>query len=87
MAPAAPKPLEVDLYIPDAAPGRRVTLTLDGRKVADQTYSAPGSHTLRTEPLSVAGAQTTLEITIDRSFSPPGDRRELGMTLASVGFR
>ena len=81
-SPAAPTPLVVRLYIPDSAPARTITLTLDGATVATQTFPAPGTYTIRTPPLS----GSVLTITADQSFSVPTDHRELGIILSGAGF-
>ena len=86
-SPPAAAPLMVSFTIPESAPARRVTLLLDGREVAAQTYSAPGAYTLESPLVRGAGAEALLEIRIDRSFSAPPDRRELGIVLTAVGFR
>ncbi len=61
-------------------------LLLDGREVASQTYSEPGSHTLESPPVQPAGATATVEIDVDRTFFAPGDARALGLVLTAVGF-
>jgi len=78
--------LWVSLYIPDQAPARRVSLALDGATVAEQTFPAPGSYVLASNPLRPAGPTATVAITVDRTFSVPGDHRRLGIILAEVGF-
>jgi hypothetical protein len=86
-SPASALPLRVEFGIPDNAPGRRLTLRLDGREVASELYRGPGGYTLTTPPLHPAGASTTVQIEVDRAFSVAGDRRELGIVLTAVGFR
>ena len=85
-APPGPAPLRVALYIPDQAPARRVTVTVDGQAVAEQTYPAPGSYTLVSAPMTVAGASATVVVSVDKTFAVPGDHRRLGMILSEVGF-
>ena len=85
-APASPLPLRATFTIPPQARARRVTLLLDGRQVASQTYAAPGTYTLESPPVRAAGAVAMVEIAIDQTFFAPGDSRELGMVLTSVGF-
>ena len=81
--PAVPKKLRAEFYLPPNAKARQVTLLLDGREVATQTYPGPGAYTLTTaEPLQGA----TVEIRVDRTFTAQGDKRELGMVLIGVGF-
>ncbi len=86
-APTEAMPLDAVFAIPDAAPARHVDLLLDGRVVASQTYSAPGSYTLRSPPQSPAGATATVTLQLDRTFSVPGDHRELGVVVSGIGFR
>jgi hypothetical protein len=86
-SPAAALPLRVDFSIPANAPARRVTLRLDGREVASETYPAPGQYTLATPALQPAARSAAVQIEVDRAFSVPGDRRELGIVLTAVGFR
>jgi hypothetical protein len=84
--PAAAAAVEVKIYLPDQAPGRRVTVALDGRTVLDQTLAATGSHTLKTEPYAAPGEDVQLTVTIDQTFQAPGDNRRLGLILAGAGF-
>ncbi len=86
-SPAAPTPLRVEFTIPDNAPARKLTVRLDGREVASQTYSAPGTYTLESAPVRAAAPTATVEIEIDRTFTAPPDARELGIVLTGVGFQ
>jgi hypothetical protein len=86
-SPAQPLPIEAVFTIPDRAPARHVELLLDGRVAASETYGGPGAYTLRSPPQSPAGETATVTLTVDRTFSAPGDRRELGVVVAGMGFR
>jgi hypothetical protein len=86
-SPAAATPLSLLFRIPEHAPARRVTLLLDGRPVASETYAAPGAYTLQSGPLLPARAEVLVQIEVDRTFSAPPDVRELGIVLLGVGFR
>jgi hypothetical protein len=85
-SPAAALPLRATFTIPSQARARRVTLLLDGREVASQTYPTPGTYTLESPPVRAAGAVAMVEIAIDQTFFAPPDSRELGMVLTGVGF-
>jgi hypothetical protein len=85
--PDQPKPVTVQFTIPDASPARQVTITLNDQTVATQTYAAPGTYTLTSPPLGPDGDSATLTITVDKSFSVPGDSRQLAIILTRVGFR
>ena len=82
-SPAVPRKLRAEFYLPPNARARQVTLLLDGREVASQTYPGPGAYSLTSaEPLQ----GTTVEIRVDRTFTAPPDKRALGMVLIGVGF-
>ncbi|HUQ91795.1 MAG TPA: glycosyltransferase family 39 protein [Bryobacteraceae bacterium] len=85
--PPSDAPLEIELHLPEAAPARRITLTVDGAPIADRTFAAAGTYKLRTAPIRVAEDSATVTIEVDKTFQSPGDQRELGVILVSVGFR
>ena len=85
--PSQPTPLSVYFTIPDASPVRQLTLALDDRMIASQTYPGPGAYTLSTPPVKPEGDSASLTITADKSFSVPGDSRELSVILTEAGFR
>ena len=82
-SPAEARPLRVILYTPNP---RRVEVALDGRQVAGQTIDKPGIYTLEAPAQRSAGAVATVTITVDKTVTVPGDRRELGVVLMGVGF-
>jgi 4-amino-4-deoxy-L-arabinose transferase-like glycosyltransferase len=86
-SPAGPLPVEAAFNIPGVAPARRVQLLLDGREIASQAYSGPGSYMLKSPPEAPAGPTAAVTLTVDRTFFVPGDHRELGMVVSAIGFR
>jgi len=84
--PAGTAPLAAEIYIPDSAPGRTVVMRLNGVEVARKTFAGPDSYRLESGPVSAAGDSATVELSIDRDFSAPGDNRKLGFILTGVGF-
>jgi hypothetical protein len=86
-SPAVAAPVEVKLYLPDQAPGRRIQITLDGHSIHEQTLAAPGSYTLTTAQQTPTSGDSQLIIEIDKTFQVPNDHRRLGFILASAGFR
>ena len=86
-SPAQAEPVEVQFYIPPTAPARQVRVSVDGKQIAEQAYEGPGSYTLTTDPLMPAGPSATITITVDKTFSVPGDHRVLGMILIEAGFK
>jgi hypothetical protein len=86
-SPAAPTPLRVEFTIHELAPARRITLLVDGVKVAEHTYSAPGNYTLEAPSMQPAKPAAMLTILADKTFFVSGDHRELGLVLYAAGFR
>jgi hypothetical protein len=85
--PDQPTQVTVRFTIPDASPARQITIALNDHPVASQTYSAPGVYALSSPTSKPAGDSAKLTITVDKSFSVPGDSRQLGIILTGVGFR
>lgn len=85
--PPEPTPLRAAIVIPDMAPGRTVTLTLDGVEVLKRTFDKPDTYTLKTEPLRTKGDTAVVTLSIDKDFSVRGDNRKLGLILTGIGFR
>jgi hypothetical protein len=82
-----PKTLRASIYVPDQAPARRVTLLLDGKAVASQTFDGPGVHTIETtSPVRGSDAAAVVAVEVDKSFFAPPDQRELGVVLTGLGF-
>lgn len=81
--PTSPKPVQVQLYLPDMAPARSVSILLDGTQLQKASLPGPGMHTVTTPP----ARGSTLTIELDRTFSVPGDSRELGAIVTGAGFR
>jgi hypothetical protein len=85
--PEAPAPVEILFHIPEQAPARQVLVSVDGTPVAERGYSAPGTYTLVSSPIAGSAESVTVTITIDETFSVPGDHRRLGIILSAVGFQ
>jgi len=85
--PAQLTPVAVHFTIPDASPARQVTIALNDHTVASQTYAAPGTYSLASPPVKPEGDTAKLTVTVDKSFSVPGDTRQLAIILTEVGFR
>lgn len=86
-SPATSTPIHVSLFVPDQSPARRVTLLLDGEEVASKAVTPGGVHAIDTAPRLPAKPASTLTIAVDKTFSVPGDRRELGVVLVEAGYQ
>lgn len=85
--PKQPASVTVRFTIPAASPARQVAIALNDHTVASQTYAAPGTYSLSSPPIEPAGDTAKLSITVDKTFSVPGDNRQLGIILTEAGFR
>jgi hypothetical protein len=85
-SPAEPAPAAADIYIPDMATGRTVTLEVDGKEVARQAVEPGRTYRLASAAFRPANAVATLTLTIDKEFKAPGDDRRLGMIVTAAGF-
>lgn len=77
---------EVVFFIPSNAPARHLQLLVDGQLVADETFSGPGPYKLAV-PLNFSSPTATVTIAVDKTFTAPGDRRNLGVVITGIGFR
>ena len=84
--PSEPRKLKLAFYLPKAFPARRVALKLDGHEIAAQTYGEEGAYTLESAPVHPESATATVEISVTPTFRAPGDARDLGAVVTSIGF-
>jgi len=85
--PAGTAVLSVHLYIPDASPARTVEVLVNQKRAAQATYEKPGTYVFSTPPIQLEGDVATVEINVDKTFSPPGDQRQLGIILTEVALQ
>ncbi|HEV8415504.1 MAG TPA: glycosyltransferase family 39 protein [Bryobacteraceae bacterium] len=78
--------VEVVIYIPQQAPARHVQLLVDGTLVAEDTFNGPGAYKL-SAPFQTSNPTATVTVTVDKTFTAPGDRRNLGVVITGIGFR
>ncbi len=76
--------VSVQFAIPESALARTVSLDVNGQRVASQTFAGPGRYVLSSGPLKLEGDAATVSITVDKTFSVPGDPRQLGVILVEV---
>lgn len=74
-------PLEVSLFVPDTAPASEIRVSVDGKELL-RTALKKGSQTITTP--AVRGRNVAIQV--DRTFRAPGDGRDLGVVLLSLGF-
>ena len=86
-SPAVASPLRISFFVPGGAPARRMSAYVDGKLVAETSFTGSGSHELVSPPVMPEGSTATLAVEVDRTFRPPNDRRELGVILVEAGFQ
>ena len=79
-------PLRADFTIHSQSLARNVRLLVDGRTIAEQTFSGPGVYSL-SAPVSGESASVTVTLAVDKTFSVPGDGRQLGVLVQGIGFK
>lgn len=81
----APGPLRAEFFIHEKSTARTVKLLVDGNVVADGTFPGPGAYSLSAQ---VPGSDAvTVSLTVDKTFSVPGDGRQLGILVQGIGFK
>lgn len=84
--PAGPSPLHAVFYVPDNAPARHASLLLDGEEIYSQVLPGPGTYRLVSPPQQAKGPTSILSLRLDKTFSAPGDSRQLGAVLNEMGW-
>jgi hypothetical protein len=82
----APGRLRADFTIHPQSLARNIRLLVDGKAVAEQTFAGPGTYSLSA---SVDGDSPGITVTlaVDKTFSVPGDGRQLGILVQGIGFK
>ena len=84
--PDAASVLRASVYIPDSAPARRLSVSLDGVEVASTLCPGPGMCEAKSAAIAAGAGTATVAVMVDKTFQAPNDRRELGVVLAAAGF-
>jgi hypothetical protein len=78
-------PLRAEFIIHEKSPARNVRLIVDGNTVAEQAFPGPGAYSLSAD---VPGENNvTMTLAVDKTFSVPGDGRQLGILVTGIGFK
>jgi hypothetical protein len=78
-------PLRAEFSIHEQSLARNVKLMIDGQTVAEQTFSGPGAYSLSAD---VPGqSNVTVTLGVNKTFSVPGDGRQLGILIQGIGFK
>jgi hypothetical protein len=77
--------LSASFFIPPNAPARRVRLDAGGI-VVERTFPGAGAYELSLD-VPAAGDSLSATLSVDQTFSVPGDARVLGMVVTGIGLR
>jgi hypothetical protein len=78
--------IEASIYVPDSAPARHAILSANGSILAEGGLPKPGLYSIYA-PAPPASASLAVTLTVDKTFSAPGDARDLGVVVTGIGFR
>ena len=78
-------PLRAEFTIHPQSPAREVRLVADG-KIVEKTFAGPGTYSLEAD-LPGDSASVTVTLIVDKTFSVPGDGRQLGILITGIGFK
>ena len=73
--PGEARPAAADIYIPEMAPGRVVTLSVDGKEVARQNVEPGKTYRIASAPLKPAGAAATMAAAGNAAHAGHADAR------------
>jgi hypothetical protein len=79
-------PLTAEFTIHAQATARHIRLLVDGKLVAEETFPGPGTYALSV-PSPGGGPANTVTLEVDKTFSVPGDGRQLGVLVTAIGFK
>ena len=78
-------PLRAEFSIHEQSRVRNVKLVIDSKTIAEQTFPGPGAYSLSAD---VPGSDNvTVTLAVDKTFSVPGDGRQLGILVKGIGFK
>jgi hypothetical protein len=87
LVPPDASQFEVVFYISPAATARRVTVTIDGETIAEESFPGEGLYTMQAPYTHAAGETIQAVISVDQTFQSPGDDRELGVVVFALGVK
>lgn len=85
--PAEAAPLSAEFWVYPTSPARHVSLSANGRVLTEKDLPLPNtSYTISAAaPPGLASLAVTLSV--DQTFTVPGDARHLGVQLTGIGFK
>lgn len=84
--PQCPCVAQAEFTVPEAAKATSVEIWVDGVKAGFIGITNPGQYVLNA-PVKPEGATTMIELKVSPTFRAPGDDRDLGVILTSIGLK
>jgi hypothetical protein len=79
--------LEASIYVPASASARHISLSADGHILAQGELPKGDSIYSISAPAPLGSATLAVTLSVDKTFSVPGDARDLGVVLTGIGFQ
>jgi hypothetical protein len=85
--PAGARTLSASVYVIPAVAARHISLSANGRVLAQGTLPSANVVYSISAPAPLGSASLAVTLTVDKTFSVPGDARDLGVKVIGIGFR
>lgn len=80
--------LAVSFFVFPTSPARRVSLSANGRVLAEEDLPrADATYTISAPAPVGSSGSIALTLSVDKTFSVPGDARNLGVDVTEIGFK
>ena len=85
--PPSATTLSASFFVPPSAPARHVSLSANGRVLAEETLPAPDRIYSIQAPAPSGWSSIAVTLSVDKTYSVPPDARNLGVLLTGIGFK
>jgi hypothetical protein len=85
--PAGATRLTASIYLLAAAPARHISLSANGRILAQGDLPKGDALYSISAPAPLGSASLAVTLAVDKTFSVPTDKRDLGVIVTGIGFR
>ena len=84
--PAGARTLSASVYLIPAVAARHISLSANGRVLAQGALPSGNVVYSISAPAPLGSASLAVTLTVDKTFSVPGDARDLGVKVLGIGF-
>lgn len=85
--PADAATLSASFWVYPTSPAQHVSLSVNGKVLAEKDLPAPNENYTVSAPAPTGLASIAVTLSVDQTFSVPGDARHLGVDLTGIGFK